>query len=50
MFETGKLYAVEKEMERYGLDILGVSEARWNGEGKKKLGGGKLMLYEGREV
>ena len=49
MFETGKLYAVEKEMERYGLDILGVSEARWNGEGKKKLGGGKLLLYSGRE-
>ena len=49
MFETGKLHAVEREMERYGLDILGVSEARWNGKGKKKMGGGKLLLYSGRE-
>ena len=45
MFETGKLFAVEQEMERYGLSILGVSEARWNGTGKRRLGKGKLMLY-----
>ena len=49
MYETGKLYAVEQEMERYGLAILGVSEARWNGAGKKRLGKGKLMLYSGKE-
>ena len=49
MYETGKLYAVEQEMERYGLSILGVSEARWNGTGKKRLGKGKLMLYSGKE-
>ena len=49
MYETGKLYAVEKEMERYGLSILGVSEARWNGTGKRKLPNGKLMLYSGKD-
>ena len=49
MYETGKLYAVEQEMERYGLSILGVSEARWNGTGKKRLGKGKLMLYSGKD-
>ena len=49
MFETGKLFAVEQEMERYGLSILGVSEARWNGTGKRRLGKGKLMLYSGKE-
>ena len=49
MYETGKLYAVEKEMERYGLSILGVSEARWNGTGKRKLSNGKLMLYSGKD-
>ena len=49
MYETGKLYAVEREMEKYGLSILGVSEARWNGSGKRKLGKGKLMVYSGKE-
>ena len=49
MFETGKLFAVEQEMERYGISILGVSEARWNGTGKRRLGKGKLMLYSGKE-
>ena len=49
MYETGKLYAVEKEMERYGLSILGVSEARWNGTGKRKLPNGKLMLYQEKD-
>ena len=36
-------------MERYGLSILGVSEARWNGTGKRKLSNGKLMLYSGKD-
>ena len=49
MYETGKLHAVEREFERYGLAILGISESRWNGVGKKKLGGGKLLLYSGKE-
>jgi len=33
MFETGKTAQVTKEMERYDLDILGVSECRWTGAG-----------------
>ena len=49
MFEIGKLFAVEKEMERYGISILGVSEARWNGTGKRRVGRDKLMLYSGKE-
>ena len=36
-------------MEKYGLSILGVSEARWNGSGKRKLEKGKLMVYSGKE-
>jgi len=31
IFETGKTAQVAKEMERYDLDILGVSECRWTG-------------------
>ena len=49
MYETGKLHAVEGEFEKYGLAILGISEARWNGKGKRRLRNGKLLLYCGRE-
>ena len=49
MYETGELHAVEGEFERYGLAILGISEARWNGKGKRRLRNGKLLLYSGRE-
>ena len=49
MYETGKLHAVEGEFEKYGLAILGITEARWNGTGKRRLRNGKLLLYSGRE-
>ena len=49
MYQTGKLYQVEKEFERYNLSILGISESRWKGKGKRKLSGGKLLLYSGKE-
>ena len=32
--ETGKLEQIIKEMKRYKLGILGVSEMRWTGSGK----------------
>ena len=33
MFETGKAGRVAREMKRYKLDILGISECRWRGSG-----------------
>ena len=49
MYETGKLHAVEGEFEKYGLAILGITEARRKGTGKRKLRNGKLLLYSGKE-
>ena len=37
MFETGKTAQVTKEMERYDLDILGVSECRMAKEGRRQV-------------
>ena len=34
MFETSKTAQVLKEMQRYNLDILGISECRWTGTGR----------------
>ena len=48
MYETGKTAQVFKEMERYGLNILGLSEIRWTGSGKITLGTGATLCYSGR--
>ena len=36
MFDMGKCAQVTKEMQSYGISILGVSEMRWNTCGKLK--------------
>ena len=48
MYETGKTAQVFKEMERYRLNILGLSEIRWTGSGKFTLGTGATLCYSGR--
>ena len=49
MFETGKTAQVTKEMTRYDLDILGVSECRCIGSGRKARGDGFTILFSGKE-
>lgn len=49
MFRTGKTREVTEEFKRYKLDILGVSEMRWNGTGMLVLGTGETILYSGQE-
>lgn len=48
MFETGKTAQVTKEIERYDLDILGISESRWTGMGRKTNGDGFTILFSGK--
>lgn len=36
-------------MERYDLDIFGVSECRWIGVGRKKISDGFIILFFGKE-
>ncbi|XP_061176179.1 craniofacial development protein 2-like [Saccostrea echinata] len=49
MYVTGKTAQIEQEMDRYRLDIIGLSEVRWPMNGKTTLQSGKLVLYSGRE-
>ena len=49
MFETGKAGQVAREMKRYKLDVLGISECRWRGSGKSKLNTGEVIIYSGEE-
>ena len=41
LYQTGKLAQAVTEFKNYQLDILGVSEARWIGAGKRKLQSGQ---------
>ena len=49
MYSVGKTAQVVKEMQRYSLDILGISECRWSGSGRLKTQTGEIILYSGRE-
>ena len=48
MYETGKTAQVVKEMSRYRISILGISEMRWTDSGLTTLGSGETVIYSGR--
>ena len=49
LYEAGKCVQATREMQRYRLDILGVSETHWIQSGQKKLRSGELVLFSGKE-
>ena len=48
LYESGKVAQLAVEMRRYRLEILGVSEARWNQFGQTELATGELFIYSGK--
>lgn len=38
-----------KEIERYDIDLLGISECRWTGHGKVRLSTGESVIFSGRD-
>ncbi|XP_061194738.1 craniofacial development protein 2-like [Saccostrea echinata] len=48
LYQTGKLAQVVREIEHYKIELLGVSETRWTGNGSKQLVTGHQILYSGR--
>ena len=47
IYETGKAAQVAREMERYKVEILGLSEVRWNMAGRTTLASGETVLHSG---
>lgn len=48
---NSKFLQVEREMLRYRISILGLSEVRWNGAGEyKSPTGDTIFLYSGKEI
>ena len=50
LYATGKTAQVCREMRRYKLDILGISECRWMEFGKVKTQESEVILYSGSTV
>ena len=48
MYETGKQAQVIREMRAYKLHLLGISECRWTGCGKRITSTGETIVYSGR--
>lgn len=48
LYQAGKLRQLTAEAERYKVDILGVSEVRWNEFGEVKIAAGQTFLYSGK--
>ena len=46
-YETGRAAQVAREMDRYHLEILGLSEVRWTTAGRMTLATGHTLLYSG---
>ena len=48
MYEDGRTEQVLGEFRRLRLDILGISESRWIGEGEEIMENGEHVIYSGR--
>ena len=48
LYETGKLAQLIKEMQKYNIETLGISEMRWTGNGTIQSDGCQV-LYSGGE-
>ena len=48
MYEARRASVVAREMNNYGLAILGVSETHWTQSGETRLQDGITVLYSGR--
>ena len=48
MHRIGKTAVVAREMRKYDIDVLGISECRWAGFGRMRVQTGETLLYSGR--
>ena len=49
MYAAGKAAQIAMEMKSMNIQILGISESRWNGTGKTQLVTGETVIYSGRD-
>ena len=47
LYQSGKCAQAAKEMDRYKIDLLGLSEVRWNTSGMTCINTGHTIIYSG---
>ena len=48
LYLIGKSAQLAREIDKYKIDVMGISECRWTGQGKVKLNTGSAII-SGRE-
>ena len=49
LYQSGNIAQASREMKKRDIEIMGISEAHWTGQGKVILEGGDTIIYSGRE-
>ena len=49
IYETGKAAQIKREMNKYNIQILGIRESRWTGNGVITTNSRNTIYYSGRE-
>ena len=49
LYQLGKTAQMCREMDNYGISVLGVSECRWTGIGKVIIQTGHVIIYSGKK-
>jgi len=50
LYRSGNIAQAAREMKRKCIDIVGISETYWTGQGKVQLAEGETTVYSGRDV
>ena len=49
LYTSGNIALAAKEMTNRGIDIIGISETHWTGQGQMELADGETIIYSGRD-
>ena len=49
LYTSGNLTLAAREMTTRGIDIMGISETHWTGQGRIELAEGETIIYSGRD-
>ena len=49
LYSIGKSSQLAREMDKYKIDVMGISECRWMGQGKVKMNTGESVIFSVRE-
>ena len=49
LYSIGRSAQLAREVDKYKIDVMGISECRWMGQGKVEMNTGESVIFSGRE-